>query len=80
LNRGILRGKKQGRQWRVFESALIENNAQKHTAPEREVTVYAVQGALSDALAQIKAARAQLTTGVSMNAARDLAELRGESG
>jgi hypothetical protein len=44
------------------------------------VTVYAVQGALSDALAQIKAARAQLTTGVSMNAARDLAELRGESG
>jgi excisionase family DNA binding protein len=80
LNQGILRGKKQGRQWRIFESALNEVGAPQNSAPEREVRVYAVRGTLSDALAQIAAARAQLTTGVSMDAARDLAEMRGGIG
>ena len=79
LNQGLLRGKKQGRQWRIFESALSETSSQA-SAPSREVKVYAVSGALSDALAQIAAARAQLTTGTPMDAARDLAELRGGLG
>ncbi len=80
LNQGILRGKKQGRQWRVFESAVLETGASQPTAPEHEVKIYAVPGALSEALAQIVAVRAQLATGISMDAARDLAELRGEIG
>ena len=84
LNQGLLRGKKQGRQWRIFESALTEASAPQKIGqgamPEREVKIYAVSGALSDALAQIAAARSQLTTGTPMDAARDLALLRGEIG
>lgn len=80
LNQGLLRGRKQGRQWRVFESALGEAGAREETAPGREVKVYAVQGTLSDALAQIAAARVQLTTGTAMDAARDVTELRGGIG
>ena len=53
---------------------------EEDAAPGREVRVYAVSGALSDALAQIVVARAQLTTGTPMDAARDLASLRGEIG
>lgn len=80
LNQGLLRGKKQGRQWRVFESALSEVAASRPTAHGREVKVYAVRGTLCEALAQIAAARSQLTTGTAMDAARDVAELRGEIG
>lgn len=87
LKQGLLRGKKQGRQWRVFESALLGASAPRKTRQDaatkgflfqRKTKVYAVSGALSDALAQIAAARAQLTTGTPMDAAHDLALLRGE--
>lgn len=78
LSRGVLRGIKRGRQWRVPESALTEV---ARAEPEREVRVFAVTGSLSEALAKIAAARDELQAATSgpLDAAHDLAILRGEA-
>ena len=77
LARGTLRGIKRGRVWRVPESALTEH---RDAAPARDVRVFTVSGTLSEALTAIAAARDELRAATSgpLDAARDLAALRGE--